>query len=570
VLALQSIDYWVFGGFLLALAAVGYISGRGERASAEAYFLAGRNLPWYVVGGSYIAANISTEHFIGMVGASYILGVSTALWDWLIAFTFIFMIFVFIPFLLSSRVVTIPEYLERRYNAGVRRSFALITIVANIVIFMASVLYAGGLALSGFLGWPLITCIVLTGLFAGVWAIYGGLSSVAWTGVFTAVIKIGGVTTLAVFGLLAVAGNGSVIDGFHEVLIRNRGLTGPWRDALLVSAPHLSTSGVYDRMSVIQGSDHPMTPWTGLPLLILSVSIWYNVLNQFIIQRLFGARNIWHARMGVVFAGYLKLILPIVTVLPGLILFALHPEYMSGNWVDAQHSADAGFVTLVKELLPAGVRGLLLAALFSAVQSTVTSVVNSTATVVTFDLWIPLLRPDATDREKVTAGVIASTATVVAGILMAIWVSTHSGGIFQYVQTLNAFFAPPFAAIFLLGLFWRRANAAGAITAVVGGFFVALAIKIIAWMYVMPPWFYPFANQAGMVWTGSMLLCIAGSLLTAPGAPKTQDVAEVLTVWGHSRILREGLGEKWYQSVLLWTSGFFVLAMAIMWCFAGH
>lgn len=569
-LPLQPIDYWVFAGFLLALAAVGYVSGRGERASADAYFLAGRNLPWYVVGGSYIAANISTEHFIGMVGASYILGVSTALWDWLNAFTFIFMIFVFIPFLLSSRVVTIPEFLERRYSAGVRRCFALITIVANIIIFMAAVLYAGGLALSGFLGWPLMTCIILTGMFAGGWAIYGGLSSVAWTGVFTAVIKIGGVATLSIFGLLAVAGNGSVIDGFHEVLLRNRGLTGPWHDALLASAPHLSTTGRYDRMSVIQGPDHPMTPWTGLPLLILSVSIWYNVLNQFIIQRLFGARNIWHARMGIVFAGYLKLVLPIVTVLPGLILFALHPQYLLGSWAEAQHSADAGFVTLVKELLPPGVRGLMLAALFSAVQSTVTSVVNSTATVVTFDLWIPLIRPDATDRQKVAAGVVASTATVVAGILTAIWVSTLDGGIFQYVQTLNAFFAPPFAAVFLLGLLWRRANSSGAIWAISGGFLVALAIKIVAWLYAMPPWFYPFANQAGMVWAGSVLLCILGTLLAAPEGSKSGVAAKSLTLWDHSQVLREGLGSRWYQSVLLWSAGFFVLAIWIMWCFTRY
>jgi SSS family solute:Na+ symporter len=354
-LALNALDYWIFAGFLVGLAVVGYVSGRGERGSSEDYFLAGRHLPWYVVGGSYIAANISTEHFIGMVGATYVLGVSTALWDWLNAFTFIFLIFLFVPFLLKSRVVTIPEFLEQRFSAAVRRIFAVITVIANIVIFMAAVLYAGGLALSGFLGWPLLTCIILTGLFAGGWAIYGGLSAVAWTGVFTAVIKIGGVATLSVFGLLAVSGNGNIIDGFMTVLERNRALTGPWHEALVRSVPHLTSAGGYDRLSVIQGPDHPMTPWTGLALLILSVSIWYNVLNQFIIQRILGAKNLWHARMGVVFAGYLKLILPIVTVLPGLILFALHPEYMLGDWSDAQHLADGGFVTLVKQLLPVGI-----------------------------------------------------------------------------------------------------------------------------------------------------------------------------------------------------------------------
>jgi solute:Na+ symporter, SSS family len=566
-LALNAIDYWVFGGFLFALAAVGYLSGRGEQASSEGYFLAGRKLPWYVVGGSFIAANISTEHFIGMVGASYILGVSTALWDWLNAFTFLFMIFVFVPFLLESRVVTIPQYLEQRFSPAIRRIFAVITVVANIIIFMAAVLYAGGLALSGFLGWPLLLCIVLTGIFAGVWAIYGGLSSVAWTGLFTAVIKIGGVATLSIFGLLAVAGNGSILDGFQAVLEHNRALTGQWHEALVNSVPHLTSAGKYDRLSVIQGPDHPMTPWTGLALLILSVSIWYNVLNQFIIQRILGARNIWHARMGIVFAGYLKLVLPIVTVLPGLILFSLHPEYMLGDWTDAQHLADGGFVTLVKQLLPVGMRGLLLAALFSAVQATVTSVVNSTATVVTFDLWIPIYQKDATDRDRVRIGMLTSTITVVAGILMALWVSTHSGGIFQYVQTLNAFFAPPFAAAFLLGLVWRKANASGALWAVIGGFLVALSMKIVGTIYVLPGWFYPFANQAGMVWIASVGLCIVGSL----AFPNRQGAEVPLTIWNHSAILKAGLGERWYQSVPLWSLGFFVIAMWIIWLFSpGH
>ena len=309
-----------------------------------------------------------------------------------------------------------------------------------------------------------------------------------------------------------------------------------------------------------------MTPWTGLALLILSVSIWYNVLNQFIIQRILGAKNLWHARMGVVFAGYLKLILPIVTVLPGLILFALHPEYMLGDWTDAQHLADGGFVTLVKQLLPVGMRGLLLAALFSAVQSTVTSVVNSTATVVTFDLWVPLLQKNASDLDRVRIGVISSTVTVVAGILMAVWVSTHSSGIFQYVQTLNAFFAPPFAAAFLLGLLWRGANSTGALWAIVGGFLLALTIKIVGVSYTMPGWFYPFANQAGMVWTGSVCLCIAGSLLFRRSAADPGPVS--LTIWHNAGILREGLGDKWYQSVTLWSAGFFVLAMWIMSLFA--
>jgi solute:Na+ symporter, SSS family len=210
-LSLNSLDYVEFFLFVAALSLVGLISGKGERSSSKDYFLAGRKLRWYVVGASYIAANISTEQFIGMVGASYLLGICPALYEWLNVFTFLFMIFIFVPFLLSSKVVTIPEYLARRYGPVVRQIFAFITVVANIIIFMAAVLYTGGLALHGFFGWPMPLCIVLTGLFAGGWAIYGGLSSVAWTGVFTAVVKLTGASAISVLGLLAVSGNGSIV-----------------------------------------------------------------------------------------------------------------------------------------------------------------------------------------------------------------------------------------------------------------------------------------------------------------------------------------------------------------------
>jgi SSS family solute:Na+ symporter len=168
--------------------------------------------------------------------------------------------------------------------------------------------------------------------------------------------------------------------------------------------------------------------------------------------------------------------------------------------------------------------------------------------------------------DRVRIGVISSAVTVVAGILMAVWVSTHSSGIFQYVQTLNAFFAPPFAAAFLLGLLWRGANSTGALWAIVGGFLIALAIKIIGIAFTMPGWFYPFANQAGMVWTGSVCLCVAGSLLFRRSASDPGPVS--LTIWHNAGILREGLGDKWYQSVPLWSAGFFILAMWIMALFA--
>lgn len=565
-LGLNTLDYVEFFLFVAALSLVGFLSGRGERASASDYFLAGRKLRWYVVGPSYIAANISTEQFIGMVGASYLLGVSPALWEWLNVFTFLFMIFVFIPFLLSSKVVTIPEYLALRYGPVVRQIFAFVTVIANIVIFMAAVLYTGGLALNGFFGWPIAVCIILTGLFAGGWAIYGGLSSVAWTGVFTAVVKITGASAVTILGLLAVSGHGSLVDGFRIVIERNRAASGAWHDAVQHVLSHLTSADSYNRLSVIQAPDHPLAPWTGLFFVVMSVSIWYNVLNQFIIQRILASRSVWDARMAIVFAGYAKLLLPLITVLPGLILFALHPEYLSGDWLTAQHQADKGYIVLVKELLPIGMRGLLLAVLFSAVQATITSVVNATATVLTIDIYVPLFRKNATDKQLVTVGVWASVATVVAGILIAIWLSAAGGSVFQYIQTLNAFFAPPFAAIFLLGLMTRRANATGALIAIIGGFAIGVLLKLVGILFVMPGWFYPFANQAAITWLASIALCLVGSALWKPhdGPPAVAAV----TIWESGALLREGLGRGWQQSVILWSAGFVVAIIGMMFLFS--
>ena len=232
-MAMLPLDYIEFFVFLAALCLVGFLSGRGERGSSTDYFLAGRRLPWYAVGGSYVAANVSTEHFIGLVGASYIMGMPTALAQWQTTLAEVIIVFLFVPFLIRARVVTVPQYLARRFGPGVRLAFALLTIFANITIFMAAVMYAGGLALSGFFGWPLLWCIIGTGIFAGGWAVYGGLNTVAWTGVLTAIVKIGGVTLLTILALKAMTPSGGIIDGFTYVIQKNIGDSGIWKQALL-------------------------------------------------------------------------------------------------------------------------------------------------------------------------------------------------------------------------------------------------------------------------------------------------------------------------------------------------
>lgn len=559
---LESLDYVIFAGFILILSCVGFFSGKNEQKNSDDYFLAGRKLPWYVVGGSYITANISTEQLIGMAGATLLYGISTALWEWVNAFTFLFLIFLFIPFLTASKIVTIPQFLERRYSPFIRYLFAAFTIVANVVIFMAATLYTGGLALSAVTGWDLVLCIVATGALSGVWAIYGGLSSVAWTGFFTAFVMFFGMATVTTLGLIQVSDTGNVIDGFYDVLQRNQGAEGVWKQALDNVQNNLNMGDNYNRLSVIQGLNHPQTPWTGLAFAVVSISIWYNVLNQFIIQRILGAKDMWHARMGIVSAGFVKLVLPYITVFPGMILFALHPELLLGDWDEVQTRADSGLISLATEVLPIGLVGFLLAALFGAIQSTVSAVVNSTSTVLTYDLYKALINRDADDAQLVKFGVVASFVTVALGIIMALAVIVIGGGIFQYVQTLNAFIAPPFAALFLLGLLWKNANTFGAICCVTGGFSVGVLLKLLCAYMDMPDWAYPFMNQAGIIWLASMLCCIAGSKLASPDR-KHEEIADIL-IFENREILLTGLGSTWYSNVILWSLAFFVLNVGAM------
>ena len=560
---LETWDYVAFFAFFLGLSLVGYWAGRHERVGADAYFLAGRKLPWYVVGGSFIASNISSEHFIGMIGAAVLYGLCVSMACWGNIGSFTFLIWLFIPFLLASRVFTIPEFLERRFNATLRQFFAIVTVISNVVAFLAAVLYGGGLAVASLFGWDLWFSIVLLGIVAGSWAIYGGLSSVAWTDLFTVVVMIFGGILVTVLGLQMLdAEAGSISGGFRILLERNRADDGPWAEAVRTSAPHVVARDQYDRMSVVQPATHELVPWTTLIFGVFSVSIWYNVLNQFMIQRVLGAKNAYHARMGIVLAGFLQIFLPTIIVLPGMIYFALNPEILQLPWDQVRPEADKTFVRMVQMLVPVGLRGLVLAALFGAIQSTINSVLNSTATIVTLDTYRRLFRPDASDRHLVNVGMITSMVVLVVAMLFANFISKLGGSLFVYIQTLYAFFAPPFSAIFLLGILWRRINAAGATNAVFGGFALGVAMKLyVQYVPDHPAWIEPFGNQAAINWTACVLICVVASLLTKP-PPAEKVTNQLIFNWRHLNIL-EGLGSRWYKIVVTWW-GLFVLIVLIL------
>ena len=566
--SLHLVDYLAFGAFFVVLSAIGYWAGRRERSGPDEYFLAGRKLPWYVVGGSFIASNISSEHFIGMIGAAFIYGQCVAMSCWGNVNSFTFLIWLFIPFLLASKVFTIPEFLERRFSGTLRQVFAFMTVLSNVVAFLAAVLYGGGLALNKLFGWDLWLAIIVLGVVAGVWAIYGGLSSVAWTDLFTVTVMILGGVLVTLLGLQELAGeSGSLVDGFQTMLQRNQALEGTWEEAVQETAPNIVHRDEYNRLSVIQPVTHRLQPWTNLIFGVFSVSIWYNVLNQFMIQRVLGAKNAYHARMGIVLAGFTQVFLPVIIVIPGLILFALHPEVLLLPWNDIPKEADQTFVNLVQTLVPIGLRGLVLAGLFGAIQSTVNSVLNSTATIVTLDIYRQLFRPHASNGHLVKVGIVTSVIVLLVAIVLAGFIGQLGESLFVYIQTLYAFFAPPFSAVFLLGILWRRINAAGATAAVFSGFLLGIAIKAYVALFAHPYWIEPYANQAALNWTFCMLVCVAVSLLTRP--PTAEQVTDQLVFNWRKLNVFDNLGNRWYTSVVTWWLLFVATILTLVLIFSG-
>jgi SSS family solute:Na+ symporter len=287
------------------------------------------------------------------------------------------------------------------------------------------------------------------------------------------------------------------------------------------------------------------------------------------IQRVLGAKKAYHARMGIVLAGYMKILMPAIVVLPGLILFAQYPEVMKLPWNQIRPQADRGYVHMLQMLVPAGLRGLFLAALFGAIQSTVNSVLNSTATIFTLDIYKRMFRKDAAEKHLVRMGMFSSMVILVISIVLARHIEKFGGSLFIYIQTLYAFFAPPFGAVFLLGILFRRINAKGATAAVFSGFVFGILMK--AYIQFVPDhvqWLEPYAMQGIINWAFCTIICVAVSLMTARPGP--EQITDQLTFNWRKLNIFDGLGSTWYSNVVFWWSIFVLIIIVLVITFSGH
>jgi len=557
---LHPVDYVAFFGYLVLLGTVGWWYGRKKKTAGE-YFLAGRSLPWYVVGSSYIASNISIEHFVGMVGAAVLYGICVATPEWSTVIAFSFMIWIFIPFLLTSKVYTAPEFLERRFNVQMRVLFAGLTILANIFLFMGPVIYGGSLILVKLAGVDKTWAALIIGVVAGVWAIWGGLKSVAFMDVVTIIFKIGGGLIVTVLGLLAL-GNGSLIQGFHRMVEVNMAKDGWAAEWVSRNAPHLlqgATEGTeYHRMSVIQPINQATNPWTHWIFSFFYIGLWYTVMNQMLIQKVLAAKDMYHARMGMVFASFLKLLVPAVVVLPGLIFFAMHPAFLdSTDWGMMSDEVNNTYIVMVRDLVPPLLVGVLMAAFFSAIQSTVCSALNSTSTVFTMDFYQKYINRSATEKQSVAVGRITGVVILFLSIGFAILLGHSKVNLFVFIQAGYTAIGPAYSAIFLLGIFWKRVNGKDALITVIAAFAMVAFLKYLEFGLLrdstsdFAKFIKPFGNQGLVTWAFAMLVCTVSALITPPAKP--EQVGEGLIFsFKDKKAISAGLGTAWYNSVLLW------------------
>ncbi|MEW5422522.1 sodium:solute symporter [Amorphus sp. 3PC139-8] len=485
------VDYAIVVIYFAAIIAHGVYVSRRVKSGADGYFLAGRALPWYLIGFSLYASNMSGSSFVGLMGGAYENGIAIFNYEWTAALVLVFFAIFILPSYLRAKVSTVPEYLEHRYGVRSRRAFSAFTLIAIMFIDTAGALYAGGLVISNAIEplslWQASAALALV---AGLYTILGGLSAVVVTDTVQAIVLMAGSALIFGFGLAEVGG---------------------WTALMESLSP--------EKRQLILPADNDFLPWTGLWGVIL-LGFYYWTLNQFVVQRTLGARDLREGRRGSVFAGFLKLPNLFLMVSPGLIAFALYPDLST---------PDLAFPKLAFELMPVGVQGLILAALIAAIMSSLDSALNSAGTLFTLDFVKPL-RPNLSEKALVAIGKVVTGVAMVVGAIYAPLIAGFES-LFSYFQSSLSYVVPAIVVVYLAGLFWRGGNDRGAFWTIFAGIIVGIPMflskEVFDWWTAagLPDIHYTVMSSFIMI---AAILLHVGLSLTAP-RPGDQTVDQV--VW---------------------------------------
>ncbi|RXP46347.1 sodium/glucose cotransporter [Lutibacter sp. HS1-25] len=491
-------DYLIFVAYAVLILGVGLWVSRdkeGHEKNAEDYFLASKSLPWWAIGASLIAANISAEQFIGMSGSGFALGLAIASYEWMAALTLIIVGKYFLPIFIEKGLYTIPEFVEKRFSTNLKTILAVFWIALYVFVNLASVLYLGSLALETIIGIPMIYGVIGLALFAAAYSLYGGLSAVAWTDVIQVIFLVLGGLVTTYLALNTVSDGQGVMEGLKVVY-----------DA----AP--------DRFAMILEEGNPeFKNLPGIGVLVGGLwvaNLYYWGFNQYIIQRTLAAKSLKESQKGILLAAGLKLIIPVIVVIPGIAAYVMvhDPEIMARlgaaglKNLPSLEQADRAYPWLL-QFLPTGMKGLAFAALAAAIVSSLASMLNSTSTIFTMDIYKQYINKNASDKQTVNVGRLSAGVALVIACIMA----PLLGGIdqaFQFIQEYTGIVSPGILAVFMLGLFWKKTTNKAAIIGALASIPIAVAFKTTT---------MPWMDQMGLTAVLTMVVIVIVSLLQHKG-----------------------------------------------------
>jgi len=468
-----TLDYVIFVMYAILIVGLGLWLSRGKKGQdedAKDYFLAGGTLSWWAIGASLIAANISAEHFIGMSGSGYAIGLSIAAYEWLAAITLILVAKYLLPQMLEKKIYTMPQLAKERYGSGVSFFFSFFWLLVYVFVNLTSVAWLGAMAMEQILGVPMIYGVPGLLLFAGLYSIYGGLKAVAWTDVLQVIFLVGGGLITAWFALDAVSGGQGAVAGFLKVY-----------NTIDPDPTDLHFNMIIDE-------NKSATIFKDLPgLAVIFGAMWLTNLgywgfNQYIIQKGLAAKNLKEAKRGLIFAGYLKILIPLIVCIPGITAYVLfnHPEIAGtvDGLTGTISKSDQAYPWLLRNFAPTGIRGLAFAALVAAVVSSLASMLNSTSTIFTLDIYKGHINKEANDKKLVFVGRVAAAVALVIAMIAA---KPLLGGLdqaFQYIQEYTGFIYPGVVVVFGMGILWKRATNRAALWTTILTLPVGILMKI--------------------------------------------------------------------------------------------
>ncbi len=530
---LESIDYVILFTYLIMLVSLGvFLSFNRETKNTNDYFLAGNTLTWWAVGASLIAANISAEQLIGMAGTAYADGIAIAAYEIMAAIALLLIGKFLLPIMMEQRIFTMPQFLRKRYNSGVGLAFSILWLFLYIFINLTTVAWLGALAIEQIMGLQGLIIemgffhisariIIIIALFAiaGLYSIHGGMTSVAWTDVMQVVFIIGGGLATAYYALGAVAGdNGSISEGFQKLC--NFAIDREYaKDAhfhLIIQQSH--NASAYDNVPGIAAIVG------GLWL----TNLCYWGFNQYITQKGLAAYSIHEAQKGFLFAGMLKILMPFIVLIPGICAFYI-TQYGDTNLQDAIKMSDEAYPWFIKNFMPTGIKGLAFVALAAAVISSLASMLNSTSTIFTIDIYRKYINPEASDKKLVVIGRTSAILALIIALVSAAPLLGELDQAFQYIQEYSAFLYPGIAIVFGLGLLWKRASGTAAI------WITILTIPLgILFKFIFPD--VPFQFRAGYVFMILLILFVTISLNSKKVIPSQSILKaahDLMKRWGY-------------------------------------